>query len=217
MPELRLEPRTQHSTRATFMVSAIAIGLTLIGGSVVFAFYGISPFKGFHALLVEPLTSSYGIGEVLLKMGPLLLIAEDGATVADCTGPRHRLSRAGLEHRRRRSADSRRNRRRHACDRARRQRVALAVAGHGARRRRCRHGLGRHRRLAAHILQRQRDPRDLHALEYRAATALLPRHRAAARPDGLQFSAVDPLLRRRLVRRVARRHPRQHFSADRTC
>jgi len=58
------------------MVSAIAIGLTLIGGSVVFAFYGISPFKGFHALLVEPLTSSYGIGEVLLKMGPLLLIAQ---------------------------------------------------------------------------------------------------------------------------------------------
>ncbi|MEM9602902.1 MAG: ABC transporter permease, partial [Pseudomonadota bacterium] len=76
MFDLRLEPRTQHSTAATFAVSAIAIGLTLLGGSVVFAFYGISPAKGFHAFLVEPLTSQYGVGEVLLKMGPLLLIAQ---------------------------------------------------------------------------------------------------------------------------------------------
>ncbi|MEM6985121.1 MAG: ABC transporter permease [Pseudomonadota bacterium] len=76
MLDLRLEPRTRHSTLASFAVSAIAVGLTLIGGSIVFAFYGISPVEGFHAFLIEPLTSRYGVGEILLKMGPLLLIAQ---------------------------------------------------------------------------------------------------------------------------------------------
>lgn len=76
MPSFRLEQRTSHSSTAPFLVSGIAILLTLIAGSALFLLYGISPFKGFHAFLIEPLTSLYGVGEVLLKMGPLLLIAQ---------------------------------------------------------------------------------------------------------------------------------------------
>jgi len=76
MPSFRLEPRTSHSSFAPFLVSGIAIVMTLIAGSFVFLLYGIPPHKGFYAFLVEPLTNLYGIGEVLLKIGPLLLIAQ---------------------------------------------------------------------------------------------------------------------------------------------
>lgn len=74
--KFRLEPRTEPSVFAPFLVSGLAILLTLIAGSLLFLFYGKSPFAGLHAFLIEPLQSLYGIGEVLLKMGPLLLIAQ---------------------------------------------------------------------------------------------------------------------------------------------
>ena len=76
MPKFRLEPHTSHSSFAPFLVSGIAIVMTLIAGSFVFLFYGIAPHRGFYAFLIEPLTSAYGIGEVLLKITPLLLIAQ---------------------------------------------------------------------------------------------------------------------------------------------
>ncbi len=74
--KLRLEPRTEPSVFAPFLVSGLAILLTLIAGSLLFLFYGKSPAAGLHAFFIEPLQSRYGIGEVLLKMGPLLLIAQ---------------------------------------------------------------------------------------------------------------------------------------------
>ena len=76
MPEIRLEPRTGPSLGASFLVSAIAVALTAMAGSLLFILYGKSPAAGFHAFFIEPLMSRYGIGEVLLKMGPLLLIAQ---------------------------------------------------------------------------------------------------------------------------------------------
>lgn len=76
MVKFRLEPRTKRSALAPLIVSVIAISMTAVVGSFLFVFYGKSPLSGFHAFFVEPLLSSYGIGEVLLKMGPLLLIAQ---------------------------------------------------------------------------------------------------------------------------------------------
>jgi len=74
--KIRLEPRTEPSTLAPFLVSSLAIALTLLAGSLLFLIYGKSPIDGLHAFFIEPLLSFYGIGEVLLKMGPLLLIAQ---------------------------------------------------------------------------------------------------------------------------------------------
>ena len=76
MPRIRLEPKTKHTPLAPFLVSMIAIVLTLVAGSGLFLLYGKSPLAGFHAFFIEPLQTRYGIGEVLLKMGPLLLIAQ---------------------------------------------------------------------------------------------------------------------------------------------
>ncbi|MEP3629304.1 MAG: ABC transporter permease [Hyphomicrobiales bacterium] len=76
MARFKIEPRTENSLFAPLLVSSIAIFLTAIAGSGLFLFYGKSPSAGFHAFFIEPLQSTYGIGEVLLKMGPLLLIAQ---------------------------------------------------------------------------------------------------------------------------------------------
>lgn len=76
MARFVIEARPERSFWAPFQVSFLAILLTCIGGSVLFLIYGVSPIKGLDAIFVEPLRSTYGIGEVLLKMAPLLLIAQ---------------------------------------------------------------------------------------------------------------------------------------------
>ncbi len=73
---LVVEARTEHAMFAPLQVAALALLLTCIGSGVLFAIYGVSPLKGLKAVFIEPLLTRYGIGEVLLKMAPLLLIAQ---------------------------------------------------------------------------------------------------------------------------------------------
>lgn len=72
----RLVTRTESSLRAQLLVPVAAIVLTLLAGSVLFSLLGKNPLAAFHAFFIEPLSTRYGIGEVLLKTGPLLLIAQ---------------------------------------------------------------------------------------------------------------------------------------------
>ena len=72
----RLVARTESSLRAQLLVPLAAITLTLLAGSVLFSLLGKNPLSAFHAFFIEPLSTRYGIGEVLLKTGPLLLIAQ---------------------------------------------------------------------------------------------------------------------------------------------
>ena len=60
-------------------------------------------WPAFHAFFIEPVATLYGVGELLLKATPLMLIARRA---------RDRLSRQRVEHRRRRPADDGRDRRR---------------------------------------------------------------------------------------------------------
>ena len=76
MARLRLEPRLEQSRLAQFSVPVCAVALTLAAGSGLFLLLGKPPLAAFHAFFIEPLTTRYGIGEVLLKMVPLLLIAQ---------------------------------------------------------------------------------------------------------------------------------------------
>lgn len=71
-----LVTRTEPSLRAQIMVPVASIALTLAAGSVMFTLLGKKPLEAFYAFFIEPLTTQYGIGEVLLKTGPLLLIAQ---------------------------------------------------------------------------------------------------------------------------------------------
>lgn len=76
MPRFVIEARPERSVWAPVQVSLLAILLTCLGGSVLFMVYGVPPLKGLEAVFIDPLRTTYGIGEILLKMAPLLLIAQ---------------------------------------------------------------------------------------------------------------------------------------------
>ena len=74
MPEL---VRREHaSLGATVLAPALALALTLVASLVLFALLGKPAGTALHALFVEPFLSWYNLSEVLLKTGPLLLIAQ---------------------------------------------------------------------------------------------------------------------------------------------
>lgn len=72
----RLVPRTEPSYKAQLLIPLATVALTLVAGTIMFSLLGKSPLAAFHAFFIEPLSTRYGIGEVLLKTGPLLLIAQ---------------------------------------------------------------------------------------------------------------------------------------------
>jgi general nucleoside transport system permease protein len=73
---LKLELRTAHSRFVIVGVSLIAVAASFVVGMILLAILGNSPLRVANAFFVQPVTSFYGIGEILLKTGPLLLIAQ---------------------------------------------------------------------------------------------------------------------------------------------
>lgn len=69
-----IEPRTEPSAGLRFGAPAIAIALTIVVGSIMFALLGFDPPAALHAFFVEPLTTVNGLSEWLLKASPLILI-----------------------------------------------------------------------------------------------------------------------------------------------
>ncbi len=76
MARLVIEPRPDRPFWAPLMVAVLALALTCLGGSILFMVYGVSPLAGLDAIFIDPLLTRYGQGEILLKMAPLLLIAQ---------------------------------------------------------------------------------------------------------------------------------------------
>jgi simple sugar transport system permease protein len=72
---MRLELRPAPSRAMALATPLVAIVLTLISGVLLFAALGRDPLEGFRAFFVQPLSSAYGIAELALKAGPLMLIA----------------------------------------------------------------------------------------------------------------------------------------------
>lgn len=69
----RLVPR-DHASRAWLWLSpVVAVLLTLLAGSALFAAMGTSPLQGLNVFVVAPLSSVRGWSEVLLKATPLIL------------------------------------------------------------------------------------------------------------------------------------------------
>ena len=58
------------------IVPLLAILLTLVCGTILLSLIGRSPSAVVHAFFIQPLSSRNGIGEILLKAGPLILIAQ---------------------------------------------------------------------------------------------------------------------------------------------
>lgn len=71
-----LEPRSEPSRVMQWAAPPIAIGLMLVAGSALFLLLGHDPLQAFSVFFIQPLESTYGWSELLLKAGPLVLIAE---------------------------------------------------------------------------------------------------------------------------------------------
>jgi simple sugar transport system permease protein len=72
---IRLEPRPEPSRAAAWLSPLVAVAATVVLGAIVFAALGKNPSTALAAFFVEPIASRYGVGELLLKASPLMLIA----------------------------------------------------------------------------------------------------------------------------------------------
>lgn len=71
-----LEPRESPSTLMKWLAPPLAILLMLVIGALLFAALDQNPLHAFNIFFLKPLTSGYGWSELLVKAGPLILIAE---------------------------------------------------------------------------------------------------------------------------------------------
>ena len=72
---IRLESRGQVSRAWTTLSPVVAIVLTLISGVVIFSAMGKDPGLALYTFFVQPVTTAYGVTELLVKATPLVLIA----------------------------------------------------------------------------------------------------------------------------------------------
>lgn len=69
--------RRERASRAAMLAApVIAFAVSILASLVLFAALGKSPGLALYSLLLEPFLSWYNFSEVLLKMAPLLLIAQ---------------------------------------------------------------------------------------------------------------------------------------------
>ena len=67
--------RSQSSNLMNFLIPIIAVILTLFTGSIIFSLMGHNPFFALHTFFISPISTAYGISELLVKATPLALIA----------------------------------------------------------------------------------------------------------------------------------------------
>src|SRR5215475_8997576 len=72
---LVLEKRAEHSTTIALISPLIAIALTLVTMSILFAMLGKNPLAALSAYFIAPLTDGYSLQEIAVKATPLVMIA----------------------------------------------------------------------------------------------------------------------------------------------
>src|SRR4051812_36428013 len=77
---LRLEARPAPSRRMMWLSPMLAVAATAAIGIAIFALLGRDVLEAFHAFFIKPVSTVYGIGELLLKASPLMLCAVGLAT-----------------------------------------------------------------------------------------------------------------------------------------
>src|ERR1700704_4149356 len=73
--QLVLEKRAERSTTIALVSPLIAIGLTIVTMSILFAMIGKNPISALAAYFIAPLTDSYSLQEITVKATPLVMIA----------------------------------------------------------------------------------------------------------------------------------------------
>lgn len=70
----QIERRSQPSAVMRFAAPVLATVLTLVAGSLLFAFLGHDPIDTLYAFFISPLSTMNGLSEWILKASPLILI-----------------------------------------------------------------------------------------------------------------------------------------------
>ena len=70
-----LEKRAERSNTIALVSPLIAIGLTLVTMSILFAILGKNPITALGVYFIDPLTDSYSLQEIAVKATPLVMIA----------------------------------------------------------------------------------------------------------------------------------------------
>ena len=70
-----LEPRAGVSATMMVLTPLIAVGLTLIAGVILFAALGFDPGRALYTFFIKPVSTLYGVSELLVKATPLAVIA----------------------------------------------------------------------------------------------------------------------------------------------
>ena len=73
--KIKLERRAEPSRIMQYMSPLIAVGLTGVVGLCLFIGMGKNPASAFYVFTVQPIENLYGVGELLIKASPLILIA----------------------------------------------------------------------------------------------------------------------------------------------
>src|SRR5947209_11459920 len=73
--QLVLEKRAERSNTIALVSPLIAIGLTIVTMTILFAILGKNPLLALQAYFIAPLTDSYSLQEIAVKATPLVLIA----------------------------------------------------------------------------------------------------------------------------------------------
>jgi simple sugar transport system permease protein len=72
---LRLEARPAPSKAMSIASPLLALAITVVIGTVLFALLGKDPVRGLQVFFVEPVKSLYALSELAMKATPLVLIA----------------------------------------------------------------------------------------------------------------------------------------------
>ena len=73
--QLVLEKRAERSNTIALVSPLIAIGMTLLTMSLLFAILGKNPVAALGVYFIDPLTDSYSLQEIAVKATPLVMIA----------------------------------------------------------------------------------------------------------------------------------------------
>jgi ABC-type uncharacterized transport system permease subunit len=73
--QLVLEKRAERSNTIALVSPLIAIGLTIVTMTILFAILGKNPILALHAYFIAPLSDSYSLQEIAVKATPLVMIA----------------------------------------------------------------------------------------------------------------------------------------------
>src|SRR5258705_10672078 len=73
--QLVLEKRAERSRAIALISPLIAIGLTMITMSIMFAIHVKNPISALGVYFIDPLTDSYSLQELVVKATPLVMIA----------------------------------------------------------------------------------------------------------------------------------------------